>query len=162
MVWLNTLPFLADSISILHFFSEFLPYVLCKHQHDNSPSAVTLISYRVGDRAIALCRTPKLTLYVFSLPKCDLQVCPITPPHIKNAPFFKSHPFSPCSVVSAPQVVLPLFREPGLAEIDSSELDQRYLVTLTTKPTNINSKRFVNHPKSFGKNHLSPNVQCTS
>ena len=86
-------------------FSEYLPYVLilCKHQRDNSPSkmnAVTLISYRVGDRAIALCRTPKLTLYVFSLPKCDLQVCPLTPPHIKNVLFLKSHPFSPCSVVS--------------------------------------------------------------
>ena len=160
------MPAILPSYNLLTFtLTLYISYVLCKHQHDNSPSkmnAVTLISYRVGDRAIALCRTPKLTLYVFSLPKCDLQVCPITPPQIKNAPFFKSHPFSPCSVVSAPQVVLPLFREPGLAEIDSSELDQRYLVTLTTKPTNINSKRFVNHPKSFGKNHLSPNVQSTS
>ena len=161
------MPAILPSYNLLTFtLTLYISYVLCKHQHDNSPSkmnAVTLISYRVGDRAIALCRTPKLTLYVFSLPKCDLQVCPITPPLISRTPHFSSlilFLLAQWSVL--PQVVLPLFREPGLAEIDSSELDQRYLVTLTTKPTNINSKRFVNHPKSFGKNHLSPNVQCTS
>ena len=39
------------------------------------PTIVTIVQLsRVGDFAVALCRTPKLTIYIFSLPQCHLQV----------------------------------------------------------------------------------------
>jgi len=54
--------------------------------------------HRMGDKAVALCRSPTLTLYIFSLPDCTLET------------------------------VLPLQAQPGLPLLDNHDLDQRYLV----------------------------------
>ena len=71
--------------------------------------------HRMGDRAVALCRTPTLTLYIFSLPDCQLQLC------------------------------LPLHTRPQLGILDGDDMDQRYLVRDNRMMFFFHDKEFFSH-----------------
>ena len=71
--------------------------------------------HRMGDRAVALCRTPSLTLYVFSLPDCQLQL------------------------------TLPLHSRPGLGVLDLDDMDQRYLVRDSKMMFFFHHREFFSH-----------------
>ena len=73
--------------------------------------------HRLDDKALALCRTPNLTFFIFSLPHCQL---------------LKSFPVDPSPLTGAPS-------------LNTFDLDQRFLMKDNTVMFMFHDKEFFNH-----------------